>query len=67
VMPPVQQVGAIADQAAFSVKTPPDRSAAQGAWDTQRTVRLALLRSLDRRQRVRASLAVGSAPRRPSP
>jgi hypothetical protein len=63
---PVQAVGAVADQAVFSVTDPPDREAAEDAWETQRQVRRAVHRGLDGRQRVRALLAVGSAPREPS-
>jgi hypothetical protein len=63
---PVQAVGAVADQAVFSVTDPPDREAAEDAWETQQRVRRAVHRGLDRRQRVRALLAVGSAPREPS-
>jgi hypothetical protein len=62
---PVQEVGAVADQAMFSLGHPPDRRAAQQAWETQHAVRDAVHRRLDRRQRVRAALAVGSAPREP--
>ncbi len=62
----VQDVGAVAERAVFSVSGPPDHPEAQQAWATQRTVRRTIHRSLDRRQRARALLAVGSAPRRPS-
>jgi hypothetical protein len=63
---PVEEVGAVAERAMFSVSGPPDRSAAQEAWATQQALRRTVHRSLDRRQRARALLAVGSAPRRPS-
>lgn len=63
---PVAEVGAVAERGMFSVTRPPDPEAAQQAWATQGTVRRAIHRSLDRRQRARALLAVGSAPRRPS-
>jgi hypothetical protein len=63
---PVHEVGAVAEQAVFSVSGPPDEEAARRAWDTQRTVRLTLHRNLDRRQRARSLLVVGSAPRDPS-
>jgi hypothetical protein len=63
---PVQQVGSVAERAVFSVTGPPDEEAAQRAWETQRSVRHAVHGRLDRRQRVRALLAVGSAPRQPS-
>jgi hypothetical protein len=62
---PVQEVGAVADQALFSLSRPPDHLAANQAWETQQAVRDAVHRSLDRRQRLRAALAVGSAPRAP--
>ena len=63
---PVQEIGAVADQAVFSVHSPPDQQAAQRAWAAQGAVRHAVHRSLDRRQRGRALLAVGSAPRLPA-
>jgi Transglutaminase-like superfamily len=62
----VHQVGAVAERAMFSVHDPPDQPAAEHAWATQQTVRQTIHRRLDRRQRARAALAVGSAPRRPS-
>jgi hypothetical protein len=61
----VQEVGAIAQQALFSRHAPPDRETAQRAWATQQAVGHAVRYRLDRRQRVRAWLAVGSAPRQP--
>jgi hypothetical protein len=63
---PVEAVGGVADQAVFSVTSPPDREAAEAAWETQHEVRRAVHRGLDGRQRLRALLAVGSAPREPS-
>jgi hypothetical protein len=63
---PVEEVGAVAEQAMFSVSGPPDGPAAQQAWATQQSLRRRLHRNLDRRQRARALLTVGSAPRRPS-
>jgi hypothetical protein len=62
---PVHEVGVIADQAMFSLHDPPDHQSAQRAWETQKAVRGAVRDRLDHRQRVRALLAVGSAPRRP--
>jgi hypothetical protein len=62
---PVQEVGTVAEQAMFSLRSPPDQQSAEGAWETQQAIRHAIRRRLDRRQRVRAMLAVGSAPRRP--
>jgi hypothetical protein len=63
---PVQEVGLVAEQAVFSVSVPPDEDVARRAWDTQRTLRLMLHRNLDRRQRARSLLVVGTAPRDPS-
>jgi hypothetical protein len=63
---PVRQVGEVADRAVFSVSHPPDRADAEEAWEEQRRVRRAVLHGLDRRQRARALLSVGSAPRHPS-
>ncbi len=63
---PVQEVGAVADRAVCSVAAPPDAGAAEAAWAAQRAVRQTIRQGLDRRQRARALLAVGSAPREPS-
>jgi hypothetical protein len=63
---PVEEVGAVAERGMFSVTRPPDDGAAQQAWATQLSIRRTVHSSLDRRQRARALLAVGSAPRRPS-
>jgi hypothetical protein len=63
---PVQEVGAVAEQAVFAVTGSPDADAAQRAWETQHDVRSAVFRGLDRRQRARALLTVGSAPRQPA-
>jgi hypothetical protein len=63
---PVEEVGSVAERAMFSVHGTPDQPAAQQAWATQQALRRTVHRSLDRRQRARALLAVGSAPRRPS-
>ncbi|MGH9055072.1 MAG: DUF4129 domain-containing transglutaminase family protein [Acidimicrobiales bacterium] len=64
VVAPVRQVGALADRAVFSSR-PPDASEAQGSWSSQRDVRRAIHRGLDRRQRAKALLSVGSSPRQP--
>ncbi len=61
----VQEVGRVADRAVCSVRAGPDREAAEQAWEVQRVLRRTIHRSLDRRQRARSLLAVGSAPRRP--
>jgi hypothetical protein len=63
---PVQEVGTVANRAVCSVVAPPDGVGAEGAWAAQQAVRQTVMRSLDRRQRARALLAVGSAPRQPS-
>ena len=66
VVPAVRHVGAIADRAVFSTQHPPDRASADEAWEAQAAVRRVVYRSLDRRQRVRALLSVGSSPRAPT-
>jgi hypothetical protein len=63
---PVQEVGALANRAIFSLSGAPGQEDAQRAWASQHAVREAVHGRLDRRQRVRALLAVGSAPRHPS-
>ena len=62
---PVRQVGELADRAVFSVSHPPERADAEDAWREQHRLRRAVLRRLDRRQRTRALLSVGAAPRDP--
>jgi hypothetical protein len=59
-------VGEVADRAVFSVAHPPELADAEEAWQEQRRVRRVVLGTLDRRQRARALLSVGSAPRHPS-
>jgi hypothetical protein len=63
---PVRQVAEVADRAVFSPSHPPEWADAEEAWQEQRRVRRTVLRTLDRRQRARALLSVGSAPRQPS-
>jgi Transglutaminase-like superfamily/TgpA N-terminal domain len=63
---PVRVVGAVADQAIFSPAGPPDTATAESAWETQRALRRTVRRGLDRRQRLRAVLSVGSSTRRPA-
>ncbi len=65
VVDPVRHVGALADQALYSSREPPDLVSAAEAWTTQRALRRHVHSSLDRRLRVRALLTVGSSPRRP--
>jgi hypothetical protein len=62
---PVAEVGSLADRAVCSLRDPPDGPSAQAAWDAQRGVRRTVHGRLERAQRARALLAVGSGPRRP--
>jgi TgpA N-terminal domain/Transglutaminase-like superfamily len=62
---PVRQVGALAERAVCSITGPPDRAAATEAWESQRSLVRTIHRRLDRRQRLRALVSVGSAPRFP--
>jgi hypothetical protein len=62
---PIHQVGAVAERAVFCQSSPPLQDDADEAWETQRSLRRTVHRSLDRRQRWRALLAVGSAPKLP--
>ena len=59
------EVAMAADRALFSTLDPPNPDEAARAWDTQRQVTREVLRGLDRRQRARALVSVGSSPRRP--
>ena len=61
---PVQDVARLADRALCST-VPPPLDDAEAAWQSQRTLRRTIHRGLDRRQRSRALMSVGSAPRRP--
>lgn len=61
----VRSVGTLADRAVFSTVQQVDHSSAAESWITQHTARRLALQTLDRRQRVRALLMVGSGPRRP--
>ena len=63
---PVSLVGSVADRAMFSAARPPDTASAESAWETQRALRRSVHRGLDRRQRLRAALSVGSSARRPA-
>jgi hypothetical protein len=62
---PVAEVGSVAEQAVFAPSHPPDSGAARHAWDVQTSVCRQVRRSLPARNRVRASVLVGSTPRRP--
>jgi hypothetical protein len=63
--PSVRAVGALADQAVFSTSPDLDLESAQRAWRTQEDAARGVLRSLDRRQRIRALVSVGRGPRLP--
>jgi hypothetical protein len=63
--PPVRAVGALADQAVFSTAPDFDLETAEKAWQTQEEATRGVMRSLDRRQRIRALLSVGRGPRLP--
>ena len=63
---PVSLVGSVADRAMFSPARPPDTASAESAWETQRALRRRIHSGLDRRQRIRAVLSVGSSARRPT-
>jgi hypothetical protein len=63
--PSVRAVGTLADQAVFSTAPDLDLEKAQKAWQTQEKAARGVLRSLDRRQRMRAWLSVGRGPRLP--
>jgi hypothetical protein len=62
---PAEAIAATADQAVFSISLPPTPEAADTAWTAQRQLRRQIMATLDVRQRVRASLLVGTAPVRP--
>ena len=62
---PVQQVGDLAERAVFCRTAPPAQDDALEAWNTLQSVRGRVHRRLDRRQRWRALVAVGSAPKLP--
>jgi TgpA N-terminal domain/Transglutaminase-like superfamily len=66
VQEPIRETGVVADQAVYAVSSPPDLPSAEQAWQRSRTVRRAALATLDRRQRLRATVAVGRTPRRPT-
>jgi transglutaminase-like putative cysteine protease len=65
VVAPIEEVGALADRALFSLADPPDAGNAARAWRITDEVRHEVAGTLDRRQRARALLGVGDAPRRP--
>jgi hypothetical protein len=62
---PVYEIGSVADQAVCSLRDPPDGPTALAAWEAQRALRRAVRGRLERPQRARALLMVGSGPRRP--
>ena len=61
---PVREVALVADQA-MCCTVPPELPVAEGAWQSSRSIRRAVYRGLDRRQRSRSLFVVGSAPSRP--
>jgi hypothetical protein len=63
---PVAEVGRLADLALYSSNASPDHAAAESAWEAQGALRRSIFRTLDRRQKARALLSVGSSPRRPT-
>jgi TgpA N-terminal domain/Transglutaminase-like superfamily len=62
---PVYEIGTLADRAVCSLRDPPDGPSAQAAWEAQRGLRRTIHGRLERPQRARALMAVGSGPRRP--
>lgn len=61
----VRSVGTVADRAVFSTSHQIAHPIALHSWSTQLSAGRLALRTLDRRQRLRAMLSVGSSPRRP--
>lgn len=59
-------VGIVADRAVFSTTAVVGSDEAAAAWSAQRELRRRIMSGLDTRQRMRSTLTVGSAPRRPS-
>lgn len=64
--PQVVEIATVADRGLYSVLDPPSVGESQGAWQNQLELTEEILRSLDRRQRARALVAVGSGPKRPA-
>ena len=64
--PQVMEIAEVADRGLYSLFDPPGFGEAQQAWSKQRQLTREIIRSLDRRQRTKALVAVGSGPRRPS-
>ncbi|MBV9662222.1 MAG: DUF4129 domain-containing protein [Acidimicrobiales bacterium] len=65
VLEAVEEVGRVAERAVFSMSNPPEHDTARQAWEVQRSVCRQVRRGLAGRDRLRASVLVGSAPRRP--
>ena len=65
--PQVVEVAAVADRALFSTLDPPNFDEALRAWHAQHEVSRGVLRGLERRERARALMIVGSRPRLPVP
>jgi hypothetical protein len=63
----VVDVAVIVDRGLYSTLDPPTAEDALRAWSAQRQLTRHVLQGLDRRQRARALMTVGSSPRRPAP
>lgn len=61
----VAEVAEVADRSLYSTQNPPPFDDAVRVWSAQRDLTREILDGLDRRQRARALMAVGSSPRRP--
>lgn len=64
--PQVMEIAEVADRGLFSLVDPPGFDESQRAWSRQRQLTREIIRSLDRRQKAKALVGVGSGPRRPS-
>ncbi|HWE57124.1 MAG TPA: transglutaminaseTgpA domain-containing protein [Acidimicrobiales bacterium] len=64
-VPSVQAIGQVVDRAVFSSRTAVAVAEADQCWSGQQAIRKQIESGLDRRQRLRASLLVGSAPAGP--
>lgn len=65
-VPAVRDVGAAADRAVFSTTNSVGPDEANASWREQEELRKKIAAGLDRRQRLRSTLLVGSAPGRPA-
>lgn len=64
--PQVMEIAEVANRGLYSLFDPPGVDESQQAWNRQRQLTREIIRSLDRRQKAKALVAVGSGPRRPS-